>query len=746
MALADMRRHAEHFLRVAQDIPQCTGCGVVAVGDDVATLFLNLAVEMPTHWQAQGSAPNGVLPTERVNVVLGRDYPWRCPSFSLRKDFPRDLAHLTPGSATLNPSPCLVDGNLDEFFHQHGLLELGIGAIVNQMGIWLGRAAIGTLMNAEQGWEPVMRQGLPDRLIIDADFARSQVTDRSGCVWLATKYMRSDVIDGRPSYLLAAHNEFAAAVGNMTLFPFDPEGDTRYSGITVTALMWPATGAVTNEVLGETIETLDDLAKRAGEIGCGREFTIFLDRLERRWQRKRSRAVFPVAVVFCVRRPFPLMGRDSAVEMLPYLFEITAPEQRTSLFAGPRGKGVVPVEQLDRTTPKLLRTLSAAPQYSPFSLVGCGSVGSKIAMHLARAGGDIRAVSDSRELRPHNMARHALARPPLPWPKAFELADELSHLGQQPTASVIDVVKALRTPQDRLRIAPAGTATLVNSTASKLARQALSMVAPADLPARVAEVALFGRGRGAFVYHEGIGRNPSLADLHAVLCANVTVEERQLLFDPEFGLAQIQIGEGCGSLTMPMTDARLSAMTAMATEELVRLAANNAADGDIAVGMTSPDGPSTTWRRLKVPPFIEIPVDGGDWTLRLVARVAGMIRDDIANYPGVETGGLLVGSCSSLMKTVTVVDLIEAPEDSRRTPTLFVLGTKGMKGRIDARFEESGRSLLDVGTWHSHLAEQGPSPTDRKTARQVAAERSPPAILLIATPTTYHAIMHQEAR
>ncbi|WP_292597832.1 Mov34/MPN/PAD-1 family protein [Mesorhizobium sp.] len=339
------------------------------------------------------------------------------------------------------------------------------------------------------------------------------------------------------------------------------------------------------------------------------------------------------------------------------------------------------------------------------------------------------AVSDSNELRPHNMARHALVRPPLPWPKAFELSDELALLGQKPEAHLIDVVRGLKRADNRLLISPPGTGTLLNTTASSLVRDALSMVSPAELPARMAEIALFGRGRGGFVFHKGSNRNPSLADLQAVLSATVTPYERTLLFDPEFGLTQIQIGEGCGSMTMPMTDARLSAMTAMATEELMRLAGANADGGELVVGVAEPDSPSTSWRRLSVSKFLEIPVEGSEWTLRLSSHVAGMIREETARFPNVETGGLLIGSCSSLMKTVTVVDLIEAPEDSVRTPTLFVLGTKGKKNRIDARFEESGRSLLDVGTWHSHLAEQGPSPTDRKTAKQVAVERAPPAIL-----------------
>ncbi|RWF67346.1 Mov34/MPN/PAD-1 family protein [Mesorhizobium sp.] len=745
MALADMQRHADHFLRVANEIPQCVACGLIAVSDDAASLFLDLAVEMPTHWVAKGGAPNGVLAVERVEVTLRPDYPWRCPTFDLRADFPRDMAHLTPGSDNIRPTPCLVDGNQDEFFNQHGLLELGIGAIVNQMGIWLGRAALGTLMDPDHGWEPVMRQGLPDRLIIDADYARSQVTDKTGSVWLATRFAKGKDLSGKTGYTLSVNNELAAVFGDIKPFPFEPQGEDRYSGISVTVLIWPPKDVITSIVLPETVQTLDDLAKRAVALGCGAEFDRFLGRLELRWKAKTTAAVLPVAVVLCARRPFPLIGRDSTIELLPYLIEITAQPKRASLFEGPNAKTVVAMEQLDRTTPKLLRTVSAAPVFGPFSLVGCGSVGSKAALHLARAGAEILAVSDSTELRPHNMARHALVRLPLPWPKAFELAEELGPLGQKPEANLIDVVKALKRPEDRLKIAPAGTRTLINTTASSLVRDALSIVTPAELPARVAEIALFGRGRGAFVFHEGAARNPSLADLQTVLSATVTPYERTLLFDPAFGLAQIQIGEGCGSMTMPMTDARLSAMTATASEELMRLAIANAADGELVVGVTDPHSPSTHWRRLAVPKFLEIPVEGGEWTLRLSSDVARKIREEIAKYPKVETGGLLIGSCSSLRKTVTVVDLIDAPEDSVRMPTLFVLGTQGMKQRIDTRFEDSGRSLLDVGTWHSHLAEQGPSGTDRQTAKQVAAERAPPAILLIASPGTYHAIMHKEA-
>ncbi|HET9917841.1 MAG TPA: Mov34/MPN/PAD-1 family protein, partial [Candidatus Binatia bacterium] len=119
--------------------------------------------------------------------------------------------------------------------------------------------------------------------------------------------------------------------------------------------------------------------------------------------------------------------------------------------------------------------------------------------------------------------------------------------------------------------------------------------------------------------------------------------------------------------------------------------------------------------------------------------------EEVARYPTVETGGVLIGTCSARLRTIIVVDLIEAPPDSERSATRFVLGTAGLKAAIKVRHRASGGTLFDVGTWHSHLADQGPSALDRATARQLAAERPPPSVLLIQAPTRLYALMHDGA-
>jgi len=753
MTAQQLERHAQQFVRVAADHRQCVEAGVIGVADDHARLYVVLGVEMPLPYASKGSSPNGVGLHERIEIRIGADYPWKSPSFFLREDFPRDLPHLSAGGGKSLPRPCLVDGSIDEYFSSFGLVEVGILQLLSQVAVWLAKAAVNGLMDPEHGWEPVMRHDLYDVVVVDPAAVRGRVGRDAGTVWLKSDFFRyrsGQGLLGSDEVYLTVNEELAASVGKLGISPFDINVSAAGypHGTSITAVFWAAENVIAKTIFPETIETLDDLAARAKDFGFGPAFDAFLRRLEERWVSATwtSQGSLPIGVIFCARRPFKLIGRDSSIELLPYIFDVSPRKQRKTLYEGPSGRRAVAARQVDKVSATLLRTVSASADLGKIALIGCGSVGSKVCLHLARSGATITGLADKGILQPHNMARHALVRGVLPLAKARELASELSKLGQKPQVYLDDAARGLAQAANRAKIAPVGTNSVVNTTASLLVRDALSIVAPADFPARVTEIALFGRGKGAFMLHEGPDRNPTLADLEVELSAKATEVESALLFDEKFGLTEIQIGDGCGSLTMPMTDARLSAMSATATELLTDFITRDSVGGVITVGTQAANAPTTTWRSIIVPAMIAVPVDGADWTLKISADVDRRIREEIAVYPDVETGGLMIGACSARTKTITIVDLLPAPPDSERSRSLFVLGKQGFKDAIMERHLRSGKRLLDVGTWHSHLVEQGPSATDWRTAKQLAAERSPPAVLLIATPSGYCSIVHDISR
>ena len=112
----------------------------------------------------------------------------------------------------------------------------------------------------------------------------------------------------------------------------------------------------------------------------------------------------------------------------------------------------------------------------------------------------------------------------------------------------------------------------------------------------------------------------------------------------------------------------------------------------------------------------------------------------MSRWPNVETGGVLMGRLSEVARVAHVVDVIEAPEDSRRESGEFVLGTTGLRRQMQDYSETVDWSLYCLGTWHSHLSPGGPSGKDRATARAVALARLTPSIFLVVTPTDFHAL------
>jgi len=123
--------------------------------------------------------------------------------------------------------------------------------------------------------------------------------------------------------------------------------------------------------------------------------------------------------------------------------------------------------------------------------------------------------------------------------------------------------------------------------------------------------------------------------------------------------------------------------------------------------------------------------------VRLSPDVNEKIQKEVRARPGSETGGVLIGRYSEITNVFHVVDVWDAPADSKFSRDEFVLGTEGLRPKLRDLIEGSGGALYALGTWHNHLMPSGPSVRDVKTAAILAISQYFPLLMLIHTPKGY---------
>lgn len=711
-------------------------------------------VSLPNAWRSSGESPSGVRLKEEVRFDFPNDFPFSPPRISLRQDFSRNLPHMQPWLLSGRPIPCIYDGDIAELLHQEGLVS-----ILNQVSVWLDRAALLNLMDPEQGWEPVRRDTFESYIVADADKLRELVNRKGGHRFFEFEYLRNTT-NGYKGFVRGLISSSVPKVNHNEvpkIFREKPLDQQLYCNKSLALIVWPGKYSsgkliVTDSYLPETVNNVDNLKRRAKLYGCLNELENGLKWLKRCLSRYEKAGPFTIAIVLMARRPFKVIGSQSPIELCPYVVDIHTPD----LFLEGAETAVRPSMQLHTVSRSLLAQLSggAAQSERPrWTLVGAGSLGSKLALHLARAGYAPETVLDNSAMLPHNAARHALipttgSRQLLGMDaKARRLCDALSGLDQKATPITANVIDLLKSKTQVRRVCSKDSWAVVNATASLVVREALASTEL--LTTRVIETSLFAGGVVGMITTEGPDRNPNTADLIAEYYGILREDPdlAHIVFGSNDAMSRQSIGQGCGSLTMTMSDGRLSLFAAGMSEYLLAKQRDGlpSAGGEILIGRLSADGIGLEWCVHQVSPVTVVnTINGGKWRVHIHPRAVAKIKKERIRHPKVETGGVLMGRLSEASQIINVVDVLDAPEDSTRSATEFVLGTKGLSSQMRTYSESVDGSLYCLGTWHSHLSVSGPSSTDRATAKAIDLSRLCPSVLLISTPVGFQALLADE--
>lgn len=738
-------RFDEAFKRVQAWLssPHCRYVSDAAVGrkEGAAIIDVTFRINLPSQYRMKGISSTGVRSQETVRFYFPDNFPLEAPTPTLREDFSRKLPHVQPYWRDERPVPCVYEGDLNELLHREGIQSVFVHTYT-----WLMRAASDSLMDMEQGWEPMRRDVLcGHKLYADVSNLRNKI-DHDTYNRLAFFRLR---------YFKLSHNKEAMVRGwlgnevtpikEKTAVKLFEEGTSQQDpdvslGKSLALVVWPGrcpSGKlfITDEYFPEKVRSVNDLMQLAESYGCRRQLKTGINLLQSRLASAQGNASFPLAVVLAARRPCELIGSNSRIELCPYIINITADR----LLAD--NVEAHPAALFYRMSRQLLRQASgsaSAESRQEWTLMGAGSLGSKLALHLARVGHAPSVVADNRSFQPHNMARHALpsADSVVGRPKAKVLCRILQELDQPATPVMDDLVKILNDKAGTSHLWAHNTVFAINATASSYVSDAIATATGRDIP-RIIETSLFSNGRAGVMTIEGSAHNPSAADLILESYALVARQpELAKAIFPHDSHDIVETGQGCGSATMHMTDSRLSLFSAGMSEYLLKLMVSGwpQNEGVILIGKLTEDDIGLRWSVHSVPPLETIETLTGSWQVRISARAKQKMQCEIERWPQLETGGVLLGEINETSRTFHVVDTMEVSGDSYRSATEFVLQPEQILSRVKSYMMGCGNTLSFMGTWHNHLSSSGPSDQDYKAARSLAADSLKPVLFLVNTP------------
>ena len=756
MAATKVGKAIQRALNLMQEHPSVSCVGKPQFNETRGIISAEVAFEvhLPSEWKSPGQSPTGVRLKEVVRFDFPANFPLYPPKLSLRADFNRNLPHIQPWLTEGRPVPCIYDGSMSDLLQNEGML-----GITNQTAFWLSRAAQDTLIDPRQGWEAVRRDSLIDSVVADADhLARLVKSDRSRRFY-KFQYLRAiDLTNSSSSIygtvttdVVTLHPDKIPLICQEIVLDHELQ---LYQGRSLALVVWPGKtpsgqAIINDKYLPETVTNIAELKERATLYGCGTELNDDLD-----WFRKclapyQTLARISIAIILLARRPLKVIGTQSSIELCPYIADFRARDLTTNYET----ITVRPAAQLHAISRTLLARLSGdttESQHPEWTLIGAGSLGSKIALHLARAGNGPAKVIDKGSMRPHNVARHSLvpstSHLAVPWLnfKATALCDALYELKQEATPVLRDAVDLL-TYKQGVKHWPKGSWATVNTTASSVVREALT--ATNLVSTRIIETSLFAGGQVGIVTVEGPDRNPNTSDLMAEFYGFLRdhLALANIVFGNDDKVSRELVGQGCGSLTMPMSDGRISLFAAGMSEYLLARQRDGLPEqnGQLLIGQLSHEGLGVNWQTVEISPTTVIAArfDNENWQIHIHRQAMTRINEEVPRWPGVETGGVLMGRISEASRIVHVVDTLPAPEDSLRAPNKFILGARDLSRRIEDYSTECACSLYCLGTWHNHSSSQGPSMTDRATAESVPLARLTPSVFLIQTPDGFQGFL-----
>jgi hypothetical protein len=572
--------------------------------------------------------------------------------------------------------------------------------VVQRARFWLRDAARGRLIPERDAFEPTRPYETFGELIFDPQPLRAKVAG----AWTASRgapgflFSAFELLDkaakaeiGTTGYAarevltveLDAAEKLLNLAQRINALAADPAYEKQVRKWLFGIVAWGSESCITTEYFGELPDMLGALFEWAQNLGiplCD-ALTAYLDR--------GFHLLGGVPVTVAIRRPCRLIGGESDLELITYLV-LAADERAPKDGAWNLDAQVLVTDHRTPLTPAFARHLSSQARDSAFGrtlMLGCGALGSKVALHFARSGQTALTLVDPAWLSPHNVVRHGLGGRRIGMSKSEALKNAIIELypGQDEsalgtaanTAGAFDYLFGERRPELDAH------AHLIDATASV---QVLNMLVDATLPTALSAVRIEigDKGRLGLLSIEGPSRNPRVDDLQVALFDSALDDppvSRWLVATREArdhqvgsGIEDIQIGLSCASATMRLADETVSFHAAAVAGRLrsYLLGPSSGSTGVLYRTSFEDGGAARADERRILPLTIISARNDPRWQLRFAAGLMREMNAALRRSRPSETGGLLIGVVHAKRRVIYVTRLLAAPHDSEGSPVRFV--------------------------------------------------------------------------
>ncbi|WP_165689552.1 ThiF family adenylyltransferase [Elizabethkingia ursingii] len=692
-------------------------------GSGKIAIPVEINVDLPSLGNFQDLDIRAVEPIILVFDLI--NYPVSAPRvYTDRHDFPKNnLAHLYVAVNNRPPAFCYVRGNADEWYANKRIEDLVI-----RIGNWLRDAATGELSENGNQFEPLRLEGYLGSVIYDYDTILTAIHENAviklGERFTMALFERVNS-DTRNTY------KFVQLITNTnaltTIKEVDEERKKEKESITRRKYYF-----------GYILWADDSTVKNDYEINIPRswqEFKIFCeyygikyDEFEKfiaQYNDINEFIYFPV--IIGISRPHQLIGYSSNIEFINLRFKVESQDLKDGKIVNN-----IPIDMLSHNQPL---TCKLATQISDSNVslenrsivFGCGAIGSKIVMHLARSGQTNLTLIDPDYISPHNLVRHALFGEDEGAGKADALKEKIKKiypsekLGVVSGASLKDGLIDKKETFEKYHW-------ILDFTASEAFFNKLALLKSID-SAKLASASISDFGNLGIMYKEGEQRNPRIDDLQSYLYSMCQSDENinNWLKNEQVKASSnhviIQVGVGCNSETTILADDKISSHASYFSGALKREMTQPSKEGRIYLHrIKEKEDYNIETQVVKVNPFrIFQAINDPSWTIRFKPEVIEHLEHEFFAAQTNETGGVFVGICNYKTKTIHVTGSVTAPVDSTANSTQFVRGYNGLAEHISEIGHNSGGQIGYIGEWHTHP--DGPNGLSRQDIASVAQHK-----------------------